>query len=348
METFLNFILNWLPFSATVLIGILFLFILQKVFYRWSQRKLDNSKIYYQLTIFFLLNVLIIASIIASPLADTIKNQLLSLLGIFFTAAIALSSTTFLGNILAGVMVKVLGKIKPGDFVKIENNFGRVTELGILHTEIQTVDRDLTTLPNLYLVTNPVKVVRSSGTIISEDVSLGYDIHHNKIEKHLLDAANRCRLEEPFMHIQSLGDYSVTYRVSGFLKDVKGLLSAKAELREHILDCLHSGRVEIVSPSFMNQRVHNTEKQFIPKNVKDSRPNSNELPEDLIFDKAEDAETVDMLKAKLRFTESELVNLEKNNELNKEEKTKRTSSLLKKKEHILLLIKKKINENGIK
>ena len=44
--------------------------------------------------------------------------------------------------------------------------FGRVTERGLFHTEIQTEDRDLVTLPNLYLVTNPVKVVRTFLTVL--------------------------------------------------------------------------------------------------------------------------------------------------------------------------------------
>ena len=59
---------------------------------------------------------------------------------------------------------------RPGDFVRVGERLGRVTERGLFHTEIQTEDRDLTTLPNLYLVTNPVTVVRASGTIVSTTV----------------------------------------------------------------------------------------------------------------------------------------------------------------------------------
>jgi len=33
--------------------------------------------------------------------------------------------------------------------------FGRVTERGLFHVEIQTEDRDLATLPNMFLVSQP-------------------------------------------------------------------------------------------------------------------------------------------------------------------------------------------------
>ena len=59
----------------------------------------------------------------------------------------------------------------------------------MLRTEIQTERRNLTTFPNLYLVTNPVRVMRSSGTVISVEVSLGYDVSRHLVEKLLLEAA---------------------------------------------------------------------------------------------------------------------------------------------------------------
>ncbi len=344
MQDIINVLFTWLPFSITLFLGVIILYILQKLFFKWAQREVDHSKIYYQLTLFFIFNLVIVMAIISSPISDSIKGQLLSLLGILYTAAIALSSTTFLGNILGGLMVKVLGKLRPGDFVHIENNFGRITELGILHTEIQTIDRDLTTLPNLYLVTNPVKVIRSSGTIISEDISLGYDIHHNKIERYLIQAAENCKLEEPFMHIQKLGDFSVTYRISGVLKDIRSLLTTKAKLREEILDALHDAGIEIVSPTFMNQRMQQAGVQFIPKREKEVVPQNEELPEEIIFDKADEAESIDNLKMMLAKLDEQLASLIKDISIDKDDKEKSLQRLNSHKEHILALIAKKQEE----
>jgi len=151
-------------------------------------------------------------------------------------------------------MLKVIGGIRPGDFLTVGDHTGRVSEQGLLHTEIQTEDRTLTTIPNMFLINNPHTVVRSTGTIISATVSLGYDVSRFKIEKALIEAAQRSGLKESYVQVMELGDFSITYRIAGFLEKIKFVISARASLRAHILDVLHENGIEIVSPNFMNQR----------------------------------------------------------------------------------------------
>ena len=116
----------------------------------------------------------IVIILLAFPVTGETKDQMVALVGLVTTAAIALASTTFVANAMAGLMLRTVHSFRPGDFVRVEDHFGRVTERGLFHTEIQTEDRDLVTLPNLFLVTHPVKVVRASGTVVSARVSLGY------------------------------------------------------------------------------------------------------------------------------------------------------------------------------
>jgi small conductance mechanosensitive channel len=185
----------------------------------------------------------LLAIILVLPISDSSRGQLLSLIGIVLSAAIALSSTTLLGNAMAGLMLRVVRGFRSGDFIRVGDHFGRISEQGLFHVEIQNEDRDLTTLPNLYLVTNPVKVIRSSGTFISASLSLGYDIPHRKIEKLLLDSAVSSGLEDPFVQIIELGDFSITYRVAGLLKEVKQVISTRSRLHAAILDTLHDAGI---------------------------------------------------------------------------------------------------------
>jgi small conductance mechanosensitive channel len=215
----------------------------------------------------------IVAVILTLPISATLRAQLIAFLGLVLSAAIALSSTTFIGNVMAGFMIRAVGHFRPGDFVLVGEHFGRVSEQGLFTTEVQTQDRDLTTFPNLFLVTNPMTVVRSSGAIVSATVSLGYDIAHSIVERVLAQAVDRAELAEPFVQILDLGNYSVNYRVGGFLSDVKTLLTARSRLRASILDTLHENNVEIVSPTFMNQRALPAGRVFIPeKEVAPQRP----------------------------------------------------------------------------
>ena len=212
-------------------------------------------------------------------------------------AAIAFSSTTFVGNVMAGLMLKAVRSFRSGDFVRVQDQFGRVSQRGLLSTEIQTEDRDLVTLPNLLLVTNPVKVVRASGTIVSAAVSLGYDVAHDRVDTLLRAAAEDAGLDDPFVLVMELGDFSVVYRVAGLLQEVKQLLTARSRLRRAMLDRLHGDGVEIVSPSFMNQRVLQPDVPIIARSAPASKTADDSTVEDLAFDKAEEAESLEQLQA---------------------------------------------------
>lgn len=83
----------------------------------------------------------VVGGILALPISDATRAQLLSLLGILLSAAIALSSTTFLGNIMAGMMLRAVRPFKGGDFIRVGEHFGRVSERELFHIEIQTADR---------------------------------------------------------------------------------------------------------------------------------------------------------------------------------------------------------------
>lgn len=247
--------------------------------------------------VFSIIGVILI--VLALPISDTLRAQMLSLMGLVLTGVMALSSTTFVANAFAGSMLRLTRSFRVGDYIKVNNQGGRVTERGIFHTEIQTEDRDLTTFPNLYLVTNPVTVVRSSGTIVSSTVSLGYDLAHSHVEKLLIEAAKAIELQDPYVHVLELGDFSVTYKVSGFLEDIKTILTTRSRLKKSMLDALHGADVEIVSPTLMNQRPQAAGVVFIPKKTVQGKRVvvvEEKTAEELAFDKAEDAEAAEAMK----------------------------------------------------
>ena len=287
----------------------IFLWVLGLAFSLWFAHRLllvrqsmgTEAKLPRQVIMLALSIIALIILILEMPMSETSRGQLLSLIGVVVTGVIAISSTTFVANALGGLMLRVIASFQPGDFVRAGDHFGRVTDRGLFHTEIQTEDRDLTTLPNLFLITNPVTVVHSSGTMISSGLSLGYDIPRTQVETLLQDAAELAGLEDPFVFVSDLGDFSVSYKVYGFLVEVRQLLSAKSNLRKHILDVLHQNHIEIVSPSFMNQRQLVSGQSMIPepKIAATQSPQEQIKPEDLIFDKAEKAAELEVLRKEL-------------------------------------------------
>ncbi len=299
-------LLEFIPTGLAVVFSVIFLFVVRAVLTRRYTGKSD-LQFRRQLTTLMLSLVGLVVVIITLPVAETTVGQLLSLLGLLLSAAIALSATTFLGNIMAGLMLRAIRNFRAGDFVRIGDYFGRISERGLFHVEIQTEDRDLTTLPNLYLVTHPVKVIRESGTLLTADVSLGYDVPRTLAENALITAVTDAGLTEPFVLVGELGDYSVTYRAAGLLTEVKNLISKRSQLRQAMLDRLHEAKIEIVSPTFMNQRALPLEKTFIPKPSRtDTGPvQSKESPEAVVFDKADEAESMEKLRDRLTELQDE-------------------------------------------
>jgi len=282
------------------------LFYLTKLFLDRQAAGKSDWGLVRSIVLFLIGTVAVIAIIMSLPMKDELRGQISGLLGIVISAVLALSSATLIGNGLAGIMLRMINNFKPGDFIKINDHFGRVTERGLFHTEMQTENRDLLTLPNMYLTTNPVRVTRSNGTFVSAECSLGYDVSRTKIEDALKDAAERANLTDAFVRITTLGDFSVVYKVYGMVKEIKTVLTATSRLHGHMLDALHEADIEIVSPNFMNQRQVG-ETIFIPKRhtVKDTS-SEEPAPESLIFDKAEVAENIEKRKENLSDVEAKI------------------------------------------
>ena len=313
LESIVTLLREWLPFLITLLVAIL---ILSVAYYLILRRKPPTGGIVgRQMLIAVIAGILVVLLILQLPIDNEARGQLMSLLGILVTAAVALSSTTLLGNAMAGFMLRSIRNFKPGDFIVVDGHRGRVSELGLLRTEIQTERRNLTTFPNLFLVSNPVTVVRASGTFISSTVSLGYDVPRQKIEKCLLEAAEQAGLTEPFVFVLELGDFSITYQAAGFLEEVKYLISAESRLRESMLDSLHAAGIEIASPTFMNQRQLNPEQIFVPEQThrtkSDVDPVDEPRPEERMFDKADLAENEAKAEDKLKEVIEEMARLDK-------------------------------------
>jgi hypothetical protein len=122
------------------------------------------------------------------------------------------------------------------------------------------------------------------------------------VEELLLKAGEEAKLTEPFVLVHELLDHAVVYRICGFLPEMKNLLSSRSNLRKKVLEQMHGNDVEIVSPSFMNQRALDPAEKVIP-----SKPVLHDIdkprvtttaPEEKIFDKAEEAASLAELKQK--------------------------------------------------
>ena len=135
----------------------------------------DERKFPRQLIVMGLSLFGVVIAVLVLPVGESSRNQLIGLVGLIVSGVIAFSSTTIIANLMAGLLLRITKPFRVGDFIRIGEYFGRVSERGLLDTEIQTATRELISLPNSYCIGHPVATILGSGTIISASLSLGYD-----------------------------------------------------------------------------------------------------------------------------------------------------------------------------
>jgi small conductance mechanosensitive channel len=290
----LDYMIDLLPAFSVFVAGILLSYLVDRVINAQMEgsgkRSMIKGVVHSVMILFGLVLVVVLL-----PVSAQTKENLLQVGGLLLTGLVAFSSTTVMKDAAAGVAMQFFGAFRRGDYLETNEYFGRISDIGILHTELQTQDRSLVTLANGTLLNQTFKTIPSSGTIISTTVSLGYDVSRAEIEDVLIDAAEDMGLKNPFVHVLELGNFAITYKVAGLLEDVENLLTVRSDFRKTVLDHLHENRIEIVSPNFVNRRDV-SEQQFIPKTV--SRPAGSENggeTEEVIFEKALEAKKVEDL-----------------------------------------------------
>lgn len=305
MEIDLNNMLGWvLPLLGVVAVVALGNWLLNRAFENQPRNKLYRQLAKIGVAVFAQIGLVLLL-----PLDNETRGQLLSLFGLVLTAVIALSSTTLVSNAMAGVTLKVIGSFHTGDFIQVGDYFGRVRNKTLLHTEIQSEDRDAITLPNMFIINNPVKVVDQSGTLISAEVSIGYDVHREKVRAAMLRAAEQAQLAEPFTQIIALGNFAIEYKVTGMLADVSTLVSKRTELRAHLIDQLHAASIEIMTPNVMHQRALEGAQIPVPEAVPAPEFDSGKA-ESIMFDKADLAARMQKIRAHCEALRDEIKKLE--------------------------------------
>ncbi len=271
--------------------------------------------IYVMAVILFLLNI------------PGIQKGMIQIFLLVMSGMVAFSSSTLIANGMSGVLIKSLKQYKIGDIIEFEGTLGKVTELSMFHTEIETRKRTLVTIPNSLIMSKKMTNLSQEGAIISTTVSLGYDLPRTKVEIVLLKAAKNVGLKKAFVSVLELGDFSVTYEINGFLKDVDKIIGLTSQLKKEVLDECSKANIEIVSPNFVNIRDIKKRK-FIAKykaeeKISEITKRAGDI-EKLVFEKGRKSERILETKEKLETELKDLIRKKENLEKALEKVKKRS------------------------
>ncbi|MDD1013892.1 mechanosensitive ion channel family protein [Pseudomonas sp. TNT2022 ID1025] len=192
------------------------------------------------------------------PGADTEAFKGLSVL---IGLMISLGATSVVGQAAAGLILTYTRTLRPGEYVRIGDYEGTVTELGMFTTTIRTGLGEVLTLPNSMITgavtKNYSRVVQGQGYVVDTTVTIGYDTPWRQVEAMLLEAARRTEgvLETPKPQVfqTALSDFYPEYRLVA--QAVPSEPRPRAELltllHANIQDVFNEFGVQIMSPHYL-------------------------------------------------------------------------------------------------
>ncbi|TMO57703.1 mechanosensitive ion channel family protein [Pseudoalteromonas phenolica] len=147
--------------------------------------------------------------------------------------AVGLALQGTLSNLAAGVMLLIFRPYKVGDFIDTTGQFGKVTEIDMFTTIMQTFDNQQIVIPNSHIWGNKI-INHSHYTIRGVDMRFGiaYSENIDKAKAVILKVLSEHQFvlqdPAPFVEVESLNNSSVDFLVRPFCQG------------EHYFDLLYS------------------------------------------------------------------------------------------------------------
>jgi len=209
--------------------------------------------------------VWLFALAMAYPYLPGAETEAFKGLSVLLGLMVSLGASSLVGQAAAGLIVTYTRTVRMGEYVRVGEYEGTVTELGIFNTRIRTGTGQELALPNS-LITGTVtqnysRVVQGRGFVVDTKVTIGYDTPWRQVEAMLIEAARRTPgiLREPAPHVfqTALSDYYPEYLLVAQATAMKAKPRAETitELHRNIQDVFNEHGVQIMSPHYMADPV---------------------------------------------------------------------------------------------
>ena len=137
---------------------------------------------------------------------------------------LAVGGASVIGQAFSGLTLMYAGVFRRGDYVRIGEHEGTVTELGMFATRLRTGLVEEITLSNSTVMAattkNYSRAVSGTGYVVDTVVTIGYATPWRQVEAMLLEAARRTQdiAHDPAPRVRqtALSDYYVEYRLVAY------------------------------------------------------------------------------------------------------------------------------------
>ncbi|MFV1988778.1 MAG: mechanosensitive ion channel family protein [Gemmatimonadota bacterium] len=203
--------------------------------------------------------------VVAFPYLPGSESPAFRGVSIFLGVLLSLGSTGAAANFISGIMLTYTRAFRIGDWVRIANVEGIVTDRTLFVTRVRSPKQVVVTVPNSMVMTSPVENFasdgRKKGVFLNTTVTIGYDVPWRRVHELLLAAAaSTSKIEEtPESYVlqTSLDDFSVAYELNAATREPDVMPATYSELHQNIQDQFAAAGIEIASPSYLALRDGN-------------------------------------------------------------------------------------------
>lgn len=205
--------------------------------------------------------VWLFAIIVAYPYIPGSGTDAFRGVSVFVGLMLSLGSAGLVNQVMSGLVVVYARAIRPGEYVRIGETEGLVSEVGLLSTKLMTVRKEEITIPNSVMTnaatTNYSRLADIDGAVVSTSVTIGYDAPWRQVHALLILAAERTELVRksppPRVAQRKLDDYYVEYLLLVNVDQPAQRPLILSLLHANIQDAFNEFGVQIMSPHFVAQ-----------------------------------------------------------------------------------------------
>ena len=187
-------------------------------------------------------------------------------LSIFTGIIVSLGSSSFVSNIIAGIMIAYYRPFAKGDRVQIGDKIGDITDMSLLVVKLRTFQDIDVSIPNSVVLSSDVSnyhsAITEKGAIkLYTTITIGYDVPGDKVKELCIKAVNATPdfLKDPpsFVLQKSLDDFYVSYEIYGYTDKPENMKQIYSDLNSNIRKFFDEDNVEIMSPHYRTLRDGN-------------------------------------------------------------------------------------------
>jgi small-conductance mechanosensitive channel len=203
--------------------------------------------------------VWLVALVVAYPYFPGSSSAAFKGLSVFVGLVISLGSTGIVNQAMSGLMLMYARALRPGDFVRVGEVEGTVSDLGMLSTKVRSLLNEEVTVPNAVVISRETvnySRFEDEGVAITTSVTIGYDTPWRTVHALLEAAAEKTpglrHESKPRVLQTALSDHYPEYRLIAVIDRPKERGPVLSALHQNIQDLFHQNGIQIMSPHYVS------------------------------------------------------------------------------------------------